>query len=143
MRPVANVTCVALAGRGLLIIGAPGRGKTSLALALIDRGAVLVGDDGIMVEQGPDRIWAHPPRNIAGKLEIRGVGIATLPTSSAPLCLALDLDEEPERYPQPKSWTFQGQPLPRLAFRGGDSLQAIRAEYALQLHGLPLPPAYA
>ena len=44
---LANVSCVAIGGRGVLIEGAPGSGKSSLALALIDRGAALVGDDGV------------------------------------------------------------------------------------------------
>ena len=39
---MANVSCVAMRGRGVLITGAPGSGKSSLALALLDRGGELV-----------------------------------------------------------------------------------------------------
>ena len=42
-----QATCVAIAGRALLIEGAPGTGKSSLGLALIDRGAQLIGDDSM------------------------------------------------------------------------------------------------
>ena len=70
-----QASAVAIGGRGLLLEGPPGSGKSSLALALIDRGARLIGDDGLrLVRRGKD-VMAEPPPNIAGKLEIRGVGI--------------------------------------------------------------------
>lgn len=43
MSSLHQATCVAIGGRGVLIEGLPGSGKSSLALALIDRGAQLVG----------------------------------------------------------------------------------------------------
>ena len=56
MTALHQFTCVAIKGRGVLIEGAPGSGKSSLALALIDRGAVLVGDDGVtLAAQGGRR----------------------------------------------------------------------------------------
>ena len=138
-RPLANVTCVAVRGRGLLIEGPPGSGKSSLALALIDRGAALVGDDGITLERRGERVWAHPPPHIAGKIEIRGVGIATLPAGSAPLCLVLKVGEGGQRLPEPGSTRLDGSSLPLLSFLQGHHA-ALRAEWALHLHGLPLPP---
>ena len=42
-------TCVAIGARGVMIEGAPGIGKSSLALALIDRGARLVADDVVLL----------------------------------------------------------------------------------------------
>ncbi|HQA17982.1 MAG TPA: serine kinase, partial [Novosphingobium sp.] len=47
MSLVHQATCVAIKGRALLIEGPPGSGKSSMALALIDRGAALIGDDGV------------------------------------------------------------------------------------------------
>ena len=136
---LANVTCVAVDGRGLLIEGLPGSGKSSLALALIDRGALLVGDDGVALELRGGRIWAHPPPRIAGKIEVRGVGIVDMPTSSAPLCLVLSLNEGSERLPEPGTTKIEGAELPRLDFHASSDA-ALRAEWALRLHGLRLPP---
>lgn len=139
--PRFNVTCVAVGGRGVLITGEPGVGKSALALALIDRGAVLVGDDGVLLEPRAGALWAHPAPMIAGKLEIRGVGIVTLAAASAPLCLWLALGAEPERLPEPVPARIEGFALPRLVMRADDPHAALRAEWALRLHGLPLPPA--
>jgi serine kinase of HPr protein (carbohydrate metabolism regulator) len=85
---------VAIGGRGVLVTGAPGSGKSALALALIDRGAQLVGDDGVTLEVRDDRAWAAPPPRIAGKLEIRNVGLIDLPTVEVPLALVVRLDRD-------------------------------------------------
>lgn len=140
MRLLANVTCVALEGRGLLIEGPPASGKSSLALALIDRGAVLVGDDGVALEQRGERLWAQPPPTIAGKLEIRGVGIVDLPSQAAPLALVLTLEGDVVRLPESEAVELEGVQLPRLRFRADTALAALRAEWALRLHGLPPEP---
>ena len=100
---IANVTCVAVDGRCLLIEGPPGSGKSTLALELIDRGAVLVGDDGVGLDLRDEVLWAVPPPNIAGKLEIRGVGIVDLPCTEAPVALALQLTETAPRLPEPST----------------------------------------
>ena len=133
---IANVTCVAICGRGLLIEGPPGSGKSSLAFALIDRGGVLVGDDGITLERQRDRLWAAPPPNIAGKLEVRGVGLIDLPTARAPLALILALDPNAPRSPSIDRRDLAGHTLPCLAFRTGDATQALRAEAALREFGI-------
>jgi len=134
-----QASCVAVNGRAILIEGNPGSGKSSLALALIDRGAVLVGDDGITVEDRHGILWASPPPNIGGKLEIRGVGIAEMPTTSAPVCLLLTLDHDAPRFvEQTASKDIGGVAIPSLAFFPNSPVAAIRAEYALQRHGLPV-----
>ena len=137
---IANVTCVAVNGRGIVIEGVPGSGKSELALALIDRGAVLVGDDGMTVEARGGQAIASPPPNIAGKLEVRGVGIIDLPTTSAPIALVLRLVEDAPRYPlEIGTSQIAGVVIPCLPFTAGDAIQALRTEYALEKHGLPLP----
>jgi len=132
-----QATCVAIAGRGLLIEGSPGSGKSSLALALIDRGAVLVGDDGVLLSARAGRLWALPPPNIRGLLEVRNVGLVTLPVIEAPLALLLRLDPDAPRLPEGATPEIRaGMPIPALALAPGSPVLHLRAEQALRLFGL-------
>ena len=132
-----QATCVALDGRALLIHGEPGTGKTSLALALIDRGAALVGDDGVALELRSAKLWACPPRHTAGLVEIRNVGLATLPAVPAPVALAVTLDSSAPRLPdEPGGLQIMGLTIPHLTLYPDAAALVLRAEYALRLHGL-------
>ncbi len=133
-----QASCVAIDGRAIMIEGSPGAGKTSLALALIDRGARLVGDDGVALElRGEGILWASPPPRITGKIEIRNVGIAELEPVEAPVALVLALDPSAPRFvEQAPLCQILGISVPMLRFAPQGPVAAIRAEYALQMHGL-------
>jgi serine kinase of HPr protein (carbohydrate metabolism regulator) len=97
-------TVVAIGGSGVLLRGAPGSGKSSLALRLIDcpgygLGAVLlrtllVADDQVEISKTPEGLVAQAPAALAGLLEIRGVGIVKAP-HQAEVLLRLVVDLEP------------------------------------------------
>lgn len=139
---VVHASCVAIGGRALMIEGPPGSGKSSLALALIDRGAALIGDDAVQLARRGPAIIAAPAPNIAGLIELRGIGIITLPVAPpAPLALILVLGgPEAERLPADLAMRdVGGLAVPVLPFAPGTLAPAVRAEYALQLHGLASP----
>lgn len=81
-------TCLAVGEDGVLLLGKPGSGKSDLALRLIDaagsgltgvaRNARLVADDQVAVRRQGGTLIASAPPALAGKLEIRGLGIVTL-----------------------------------------------------------------
>lgn len=141
---VMQAGAVAIGARALLIEGPPGCGKTSLALALIERGAGLIGDDAVTLHaqgaKGYDRLIASPPPHIAGMIEVHGVGIASLPVAApAPVALILSLGEPAgERLPEtplPRR-TICGVAVPVLPFAPGTIAPAERALHALRMHGL-------
>ena len=142
---VLQASAVVIAGRALLIEGPPGSGKSSLALALIDRGAGLIGDDGVTLAQDGDLLIASPPPNIAGLLEVRGVGlfhVAAAPPAPVALILALG-GAAPDRLPETPlaRRMIAGVAVPVLAFDPGTIAPAPRAEWALRMHGLACKPA--
>ncbi|WP_212523721.1 HPr kinase/phosphatase C-terminal domain-containing protein [Actibacterium sp. MT2.3-13A] len=101
---ILHASCVALSGRGVLILGASGAGKSALALELMARGAALVADDRTCLRAGPGGLVASAPASIAGLIEARGVGILRADAvPQAEVVLAVDLDRvEAERLPPPR-----------------------------------------
>ena len=134
-----QATCVAIGGRGLMIEGSPGSGKSSLALALIDRGAVLIGDDGVLLERDGERLLASPAPATAGLLEVRNVGLVRFPTiSRIPLALLIGLDPAAPRFRDESGWqTRAGVRLPAISLWPEAPILALRAELALRTYGLP------
>lgn len=133
-----QATCVAIGSRAVLITGAPGSGKSSLALALIDRGAMLVGDDGVDLTARAGRLFASPAPATAGLLEVRNVGLITLPTAGAvPVALVLRLDPAAPRFVEAaERLTLSGADLPLLRLWPESPVLALRAEAALARYGL-------
>lgn len=136
--PARQASCVAIRGRALMIIGAPGTGKSSLALALIDRGAVLIGDDSVILDARDGRLIAHPHPNTRGLIEVRNVGLSEMPVCpEAPVALVLRLDPEAPRFAEAAdSVRIAGITLPMLPLWPDSPILAIRAELALQRYGL-------
>ncbi len=123
-------TCVAIGGRGVLLRGPSGSGKSDLALRLIDGGAELVADDRIELEPGAGTVIASAPPAIRGLLEVRGIGVVRLPyRRSVPVALVVDLvDPPPARLPAPGTATIQGHALPviRLTAQGASAAARVR-----------------
>src|SRR5690349_8761865 len=95
-----HASTVASEGRAVLISGPSGSGKSDLALRLIDRGFTLVSDDQTIVKKDGNRLVASAPPIIAGKLEVRGIGIVEMErVESAPVALIVELTSEIQRLP--------------------------------------------
>ena len=95
-----HASTVAIDGRAVLITGPSGSGKSDLALRLLDRGFVLVSDDQTIVRRQGEQLLASAPPTIAGKLEIRGIGIVDMDNvSDLPVALIAELTSEIQRLP--------------------------------------------
>ena len=140
MSETVHASCVAIGGRAVLIAGPSGSGKSDLALRLLDRGAVLVSDDYTFIEARGGRLVASPPVTIAGKIEVRGVGIVERPFAGGmPVALLVDLAAAPERLPEPRLTALAGVALPAIALSALEPSAPIKVEAALHCYGLAFP----
>jgi hypothetical protein len=136
---IIHASCVAIgagdAGRAVLIVGRSGAGKSDLALRLIDRGATLVSDDYTVVQRVEGRLIASAPATIAGRIEVRGLGILRFPTRpEAPVALLVMLGEAVPRLPdQPwPSRPIAGLSVPVIALAGLEASAPLKVELALR-----------
>jgi len=113
-----HASCVAIADIGVLLRGAPGSGKSDLALRLIDGGAALIADDSVVLSAAGGRLVAASPPALAGLIEVRGLGILRLPArAEAAVGLVCDLAAPGDalaRLPEPETVRLEGIGLPRL-----------------------------
>ena len=62
-------------GKGVLLTGESGMGKSEIAMELVRDGQVLVADDRVDVQKIHNNLFGHAPLLLKGMLEIRGIGI--------------------------------------------------------------------
>jgi len=100
----------------LLITGASGSGKSSLALQLMALGAGLVADDRVVLEARDGVLTGNAPDAIAGLIEARGMGILRAePHGPAAIVAVVDCDRtEAERLPPRRFAEVLGIHLPIL-----------------------------
>jgi serine kinase of HPr protein (carbohydrate metabolism regulator) len=130
-----HATTLQVQGRGVMIMGRSGAGKTELALTLVERAllrgevASLVADDRTLLHVESGTLIASVPAALAGGVEIRGAGLFKVAFAEA-VPLYVDRDEA-ERYPSGEMWEFEGISLPRLLLpalsSNGDSNALSRA----------------
>lgn len=132
MSGTVHATAVLLQAGGLLLRGASGAGKSSLAMRLIDRGAMLVADDRVCLSARDGVLYAAPPPVLAGLIEVRGLGILRLPYAPlAAIRLMLDLGGGAERMPEEAEEAILGISVPVRRFDAGGRHAAIGAEWAV------------
>lgn len=142
-RELIHGTCVALGTCAALIRGPSGSGKSDLALRFLALGAepglepFLVADDQVWVERKSDGcLVASAPQTLAGKIEVRGLGIVQVPhREAARLALAVDLvlpQEVPRMPPDPLDRiTLAGSALPVVKLAPFELSAALKLRLAL------------
>ena len=133
-----HASAVAIDGRAVLLMGPSGAGKSDLALRLLDRGFTLVSDDQTLVRRDGERLIASAPDTIAGKLEIRGVGIVEMQSvANVPVCLLVELTSDIQRLPDDsRERPILGVPLPLVSIDALTASAASKVALALDRLGL-------
>lgn len=133
-----HATGVAIDGRAVLIEGPSGTGKSDLALRLIDRGATLISDDYTLVTRDGERLIASAPATIAGKIEVRGLGIVDMPFAAAvPVALIVSLGVDVARMPlDEESRAILDVAVPVVPLVGHEASAPIKVELALRRHAI-------
>ena len=133
-----HASTVARDGRAVLISGPSGAGKSDLALRLLDRGFILVSDDRTIVRREGDRLIASAPPNIAGKLEVRGIGIVEMETAGeVPVALLVELTSDLQRLPDDdRERLILGVPVPLVSIDAMEASAPSKVALALEHRGL-------
>lgn len=118
-----HATAVVVDGKGLLITGKSGAGKTSLALTLIDMcrarqgRAFFIADDQVWLSTVNGRLVVEAPATISGLVELRGFGPASIANERRAIIDALvtldDNNNAPRVHLQERE-LLQGVTLPKL-----------------------------
>ena len=114
-----QTTAVSYKKRSILIQGPPGIGKTTLALQLIERGAVLIGDDVVEIFIKNNKLYCKSKEKLKGIVEVRGLGLVSgLKVSKpAPVLCLIRLHKKPtERLPKQKWVLLLNKKIPVFDF---------------------------
>ncbi|MEX0329655.1 MAG: HPr kinase/phosphorylase [Ruegeria sp.] len=121
-----HATCVAVDGKGVLLFGPSGIGKSAVALQMMALGAELVSDDQVTLKMQDGQVIAYAPPSIRGLVEARGIGLLrAIPAGPSPVTLVVDLGQsETKRLPEPANIQVLRQTVPLLRGHGLPNLAA-------------------
>ena len=128
-------TSVVIEDFGILIKGQSGSGKSDLALRLIDSGATLISDDLTICKKIGDYLYLYPHSKTKGLLEVREIGIMTVPyVENIKLNLVVELVEKKfERIPRVMNCSILGLKFPKIKIFGKQLAMHIAASNPLAL----------
>ena len=124
---------VVIDDNGVLILGDSGSGKSDLALRLIDNGATLISDDISICRKNSNNIYLYCPPEIKGLLEVREIGIITVPfVERIKLRLVVNLrSKNNERFPKDNSFRILGVKIPLISIEGKNSSAVAKIKVKL------------
>ena len=133
-----HATTIDIDGSGVLLSGPSGSGKSDLALRLIDGGARLVADDRTDLALADGRLVASAPREIAGRMEVRGLGVLekdAVPQTVLTLVVELVDPKNVERVPKEVTTTLLGIDVPVVRLHAVEASAAAKVRAVLMAAG--------
>ena len=104
-----HANAVLFQNKGFLFIGKSGSGKSDLTLRVMEAGGTLISDDRTILIPQDKVLYATPPENLAGKIEVRGIGIMNVNyTKYCPIDVICELNIDYPRMPEEKTKIFFG-----------------------------------
>lgn len=134
-------TAIALRGRGILLTGPSGAGKTDLALRAISAGAHLIADDAVDIRLIEGRLCAALPKGARPLMAVREIGIVppARAVDSAPLALCVSLERVAPPAPlAPQlgaAGPWHGHHVPEIRLDPFDASILVKLELALERYG--------
>ena len=132
-----HASSVARKGVAVLLLGAPGAGKSDLVLRMIDAGWQLVADDQVVLRAEAGALRASAPAALRGMLEVRGLGVlgplpVETPDPAVRLAVHLVPREAVPRLPEPDSWSAEDVAIPAIRLDGFAASAPARLALALE-----------
>lgn len=138
-REIFHASAVAIDGRGVVLLGASGSGKSSLTARLLQIcEGEFIGDDRLVLDEQDGQIFASPHDTLRGLLELRGLGVVRRAyISRAPIHLAVELcAREDVARMAPADWFTYGEGrVARLRLHAHDSATPMIIQTALKALG--------
>ena len=121
---IIHATCVDINGSGVLIVGRSGSGKSTLAINLLALGSKLVADDQCELVKKNNRFSVSKPASLPKSIEIRGIGLVSVPmVVETRLDWIVNMDEaERERMPDLRFTEIDGYRVPTVFGKDVDEL---------------------
>ena len=114
-----QATAISYKKQGILILGSSGIGKTSLALQLMEKGAVLIGDDVVELFLKNNKLYCKSKEKLKGYIEVRGLGLigGLKVAKPTPVLCAIRLHKKTtERLPKSKTTSLLNKKIPVFDF---------------------------
>jgi serine kinase of HPr protein (carbohydrate metabolism regulator) len=136
MPELIHATAVVVGDRGIIIMGASGSGKSSVANALLQRAsaerryAALVSDDQCLTQAVCGRLICSAPNTLRGGMEVRGSGLhefAYEPYAVIHLIVRLVESEHVVRLQENTHIQLQGVAIAHLDLPAGEVESACRS----------------
>ena len=133
-----HASCIALGEDGVVFQGPSGCGQSDLTLRMIDEGAALVSDDYVLISAEEGETRATAPPTIEGLIEVRGLGLITVPyVSDIRVALVVELIDRADvpRLPDPDDTHIDllpDMPVPLIRLTAYDPSTAAKIRLAIR-----------
>ena len=115
---IIHASSVDINGRGVVILGKSGSGKSNLAIKLISMGAKLISDDQTHFKLKENKIIISKPKTTPNFIEARGIGLIKVPfvVSAKLFCFVKITNLELNRLPNAKNKYCFGKKIKMMEF---------------------------